>query len=259
VVCESCHRQLFQQWDVFQKANKPVTERFYQLVRPTKPNSVLSFPFHHDQLSSVIGSTSVPSSTSSSVRTNNNHIPPISFQQSTAAALQVASVATKTLFVCVVCGKDLLLAAASVSIANQPNTTNAHMAFSMVTEAPSANDATPNNSLVTSVKKVIVQSAQEVNLLPFLSTSSSTYPAALQQQLQLLLESGRVLACCPCFESFSSRCSSSSTSTPSNSANNNVHNSESVLKSVAGRSLRDSLNGNYCSLLLTDVFNSWNL
>ena len=235
-MCESCNRQLLQQWDEYQKINKPVSERYYKLVRTSKPNAVLSFPFHHDlqgSSSSVSAITnSVPATATSNAVLRNHIIPSISSTQ----ILNAAST-TKTLFSCVVCSKDLLLSAAQVSVSGQSHSSNAHIAFSMLTEMPTANDSVAGNH--TLVKKLIVQSAQELNLLPFLSNTNASFSASVQAQLQLLVESGRVLCCFSCFEAItSSRHPSTTTSSSSNPISNNVvHNSESVLKTVNGRTI----------------------
>lgn len=235
-VCESCHRQLLQKWEEYQKLKTPINERVYKLTRSSNSNPVLKFSFHHDLHASSSAASitnSVPAMVTSNtiLRSSNHHIPSISLQS--AAAIQAAAT-TKTLFSCVICSKDLLFSAAGVSVASQPNTTNAHLAFSMLTEVPS----TPSESMApghTLLKKLIVQSAQELNLLPFLATSTSPYSSPVQAQLQMLLESGRVLACFTCFEAITSRCST--TTTPPSLSNSNSNNSESVLKTVSGRTL----------------------
>ena len=279
VVCESCHRQLFQQWEVFQKANKPITDRFYQLVRSVKQQQTItttSTAVTTQNLHQVMEtSQSKTRSSSPLVRCNSgsssatanifSHNPSISQQQSGSIAITTASQLAKQLFFCVICGKDLLYAAAQYSMGLVPPATNSHIAYSMLAEPDSM--ATPSllNS-VSSVKKLVVHSAQEMNLMPYLvvasaasasSNASATghqLTAATQQQLSNLVESGRLLCCFGCFEAVTSQCSGVNVASaavsnlPPNVSiinSNNIH-SDNVGSVV--RTVRDSLNGmHYCS------------
>lgn len=231
--CESCHRQLIQQWDSYQKSNKPINERHYQLVRSSKPNTVLSFPFISD---------SAANTNSNNSRT---HIP-IIVQPTTPAT---SSVLNKATFVCVVCGKDLLLSASN------PMTNAMHTAFSLLTE----NDT----SGATTIKKLVIPGAQEINLLPFLSPNINTLQ---QHQIQLLHDAGRVLVCYICFESIASRCTSSSNcivttnnlpNTNNNNTNNCTNNSDQVVllkpTNTSNRSSQDTINGQLDLVLLIFV------
>lgn len=216
------------QWDIHQKANKPIIERQYHLVRgakisPSTQNSVISGPaiVAQNNVSPVNTMTNNVNSTN-----NRNNAPPIS--QSFASI-----VAANRTFICVICRKDLL----SIANLNQSNSTH-QIAYSVLTEL----DTVPNSGVLMT-KKLIVQSAQEINLRPFLSSATSMYP----NQLQLLHENNRVLICSPCFDQINT-CFN----------NDNEKNCLSAEQKSNTRSTpQDSFNGNCKFFLMLHVFLSF--
>lgn len=180
----------------------------------------------------------------------------------------VSLVAANKTFYCVMCCKDLIalnnlnnsshsssLSGSSINHHQSSLSNQAHIAFSLMTE----NDTSGN----VIQKKLLVQSAQEINLTPFLSSSSSTLNTTSStnslKQLQLLHENDRVLLCYSCFSSINN--SSTTTTTPSSlNHNNNCNSSSSGIysleqpqqqhtskattnRSSTHHSLNDSLNG----------------
>lgn len=210
------------QWDIHQKANKPIIERQYHLVRGSKlssstQNSVISGPTivaqnnnNNNNLSPV--NNSITNNNVNSTN-NRNNVSPLS--QSFASI-----VAANRTFICVICRKDLL----SIANFNQSNGTH-QTAYSVLMEL----DSVPTFG----VKKLIVQSAQEINLRPFLSSATPMHP----NQLQLLHENNRVLICNPCFEQINTRCP--------NDNNDNKNCLPAEQKPNARLTSQDSFNGNF--------------
>lgn len=259
-VCESCNHQLLAQWEVYQKAGKPVADRFYQLIKPAKPPPPSSFAHlsevsasasltsattsqHHHQhrlLHRANSSSSIlpvtPSSSSASISVpiasgaaHHHHL-----SSSCSTAQQVSGAITRSLFTCVICGIDLLYATASKMASNSSSEyqppPNSHLAFSMLTE--------PIKDSQQKQRTLLLNSAMEFSLLPFMPNAAglSATSASLQPQLAALLESGRVLVCFGCFEGVASR-----SSLPLN------HNNSTALLGTSGANRsshqRDSVNG----------------
>lgn len=184
----------------------------------------------------------------------------------------VSLVAANKTFYCVMCCKDLIalnnlnnssysssLSGSSINHHQSSLSNQAHIAFSLMTE----NDTSGN----VIQKKLLVQSAQEINLTPFLSSSSSstlntTCSTNSLKQLQLLHENDRVLLCYSCFSSINNSSTSTTTTPSSLNHNNNCNSSSSGIysleqpqqqqqhtskattnRSSTHHSLNDSLNG----------------
>ncbi|UXI18870.1 hypothetical protein NH340_JMT04813 [Sarcoptes scabiei] len=182
-VCESCHHQLILQWDNHQKTNKPILERKYQITKTLKcsiDNGDSSHILLGQNTDHIIATPIASSNSLMNTNNRNNHVSPIS--QSF-----VSLVAANKTFTCEICNKDLILNASS------DPTQSSQVAFSVST----GNETVGN----VNTRKLIIQSAQEISLLPFLSTSTSLQ----MSQLQLLHENDRVLICSPCYETISSR------------------------------------------------------
>lgn len=168
--CESCHRQLIQQWDAFQKQNKPINERHYQIQvtsKPTSSNVVLS--------PGVVVSGLVPGSSAGKI---------------TISAQSMSQLAPfKQLFVCGLCTRDLLVNACTGGH-------NTHLAYAMMTEKQEGVITTSTGKPGT-LKKLLLQTAVEVNLLPFVATPLT---APMLQQLQTMSDLGKVFLCADCFD-----------------------------------------------------------
>lgn len=184
---------MIQQWDIFQRCNKPIDERHYQLVRPS--------PLPPAPASLEPNNSIVNASTPTGI-----------LPQATATISSPACARNRTLFQCIACGKDMLLHASIINSQQQtvtgPGSGKTCLAYSMLIDVDNGQHAPPppvgagNGPAPNNTKRLIMSSAQEVNILPFLSPS---YTPVQQHQLQSWHETGRVLVCFECFKSIAAK------------------------------------------------------